>query len=104
MVLYIVKHISWLKEYPPKLIDENVKTDYTRLRKIAENFISREQMMEIVEIGHTDAIEIKDKFNLESLYKGEEKGCGYHYWKALFCLLCGIGLIVIDYNQSPFLR
>jgi hypothetical protein len=94
MVLYIVKNIIFQKRYPKKLIDENVKTDYTRLRKIAENFITREEMMNIIETGKTEPLEIMEKFNLESLYRGEERGVN------LRSLLYYIGMFTIGETEG----
>jgi hypothetical protein len=90
MVLYLLNNIIQKGGYPKKLIDENVKTDYTRLRNIAENFITREEMMEIIENGKTDPIEIKDRFNLESLYAGEDKEVN------LKSMLYYMGMFTID--------
>ncbi|MDP4177901.1 MAG: AAA family ATPase [Bacillota bacterium] len=73
MVLYIIKNIVQKQEYPEKLIDENVKTDYGRLRNIAENFVTKEDMLNMLEEGEVGPVEIKDRFNLESLYKGDDK-------------------------------
>jgi len=90
MVLYILNNIIQKEGYPKKLIDENVKTDYTRLRNIAENFITREEMMAIIEKGKTDSIEIKDRFNLEGLYNGDDKEVN------LKSLLYYMGMLTMD--------
>lgn len=73
MVLFIVNNIVQKQEYPKKLIDENVKTDYGRLRNIAEYFITKEEMLKMLEEGQIGPVEIKDRFNLESLYRGDDK-------------------------------
>ncbi len=90
MVLYLIKNLIQQKAYPKKLIDDNVKTDYTKLRKIAENFISREEMLAIIEKEKTKPLEIKDRFNLESLYKGDESSVN------LRSLLYYMGMLTID--------
>ena len=93
MVLYILKNIISTGEYPETLIDNNVKTDYTRLRKIAEFFASKNELTEIIETGIIGPVEIKDRFNLESLQESTDKTTN------LWSLLYYIGMLTID---SPF--
>ena len=93
MVLYILNNIIHKKEYPDKLIDENVKTDYTRLRNIAENFVSKEEMLQIMEGTEAKPVEIKDRFNLESLYKSEER------YTNIRSLLYYLGMLTIDRQE-----
>ncbi len=94
MVLYIINNLIQKKKYPDRLIDENVKTDYTRLRKLAENFITKEEMMKMIEDEKTQALELKEKFNLESLYKGEEREVN------LKSLLYYMGMFTIDEAEA----
>ena len=94
MVLYILNNIIQEKEYPDKLIDENVKTDYTRLRNIAENFITKEEMLDLIEGGEVGPIEIKERFNLESLYKKEEK------YTNIRSLLYYLGMLTIKRKEA----
>ncbi|HAN10197.1 MAG TPA: hypothetical protein DCP90_06255 [Clostridiales bacterium] len=94
MVLYILNNIIQKKAYPDKLIDENVKTDYTRLRNIAENFITKEEMLQLIEGGEVGPIEIKERFNLESLYKKDEK------YTNIRSLLYYLGMLTIKRKES----
>jgi hypothetical protein len=76
MVLYLVKHIVDTGKFPRELVDENVKMDYTRVRKIAENFDTRDELTSIVR-GDMEIKPVKliNKFSLESL-KQETEGEG----------------------------
>jgi len=69
----LINNIVQKREYPEKLIDENVKTDYGRLRNIAENFVTDGEMLQMLEQGEVGPVEIKERFSLESLYKGADK-------------------------------
>jgi hypothetical protein len=90
MVLYILKSIISTEEYPKNLIDDNVKTDYTRLRKIAEFFASKDELNGIIEAGTIGPVEIKSRFNLESLQDEYDKETN------LWSLLYYIGMLTID--------
>ncbi|MEA1973974.1 MAG: AAA family ATPase, partial [Bacillota bacterium] len=70
MLLYIVKNIIANKKYPRDLIDRNVITDYGKIRNIARNFITEEDMLEIIERREIGPIVLKDRFNLETMYEG----------------------------------
>ncbi|MEA1975964.1 MAG: PD-(D/E)XK nuclease domain-containing protein, partial [Bacillota bacterium] len=70
MVLYIVKNIFANKKYPRNLIDRNVITDYGKIRNIARNFITEEDMLEIIEKREIGPIILKDRFNLEDMHNG----------------------------------
>ena len=90
MVLYILNEINQSGRYPDNLIDENMKTDYTRLRRLAAMFAEEDEMETIIENEKTEQVEIKDKFNIESLMKAEEKQ------SSLYSLLYYLGLLTID--------
>ncbi|MEA1975234.1 MAG: AAA family ATPase, partial [Bacillota bacterium] len=72
MFLYIVKNIIDNKKYPRDLIDRNVITDYGKIRNIARNFITEEDMLEIIEKREIGPILLKDRFNLETMHQGIE--------------------------------
>ena len=89
MVLYILNGILHNGDYPENLIDENVKTDYARLRNIAENFLSKDEMLKLIEDGEFGPVAIKERFNLESLYRGEEREINissFLYYLGMFTL------------------
>lgn len=70
MLLYIVKNIIANKKYPRDLIDRNVITDYVKIKNIARNFITEEDMLEIIERREIGPIVLKDRFNLETMHEG----------------------------------
>ena len=70
MFLYIVKNIISNKKYPKDLIDRNVITDYKKIRNIARNFITEENMLEIIQKREIGPVIIKDRFNLEAMHEG----------------------------------
>jgi hypothetical protein len=75
---------------PKNLIDDNVKTDYTRIRKIAENFDTKEELLNIVrEDTKTKPINIISKFSLESLRQKEDGDDKF------YSLLFYLGLLTI---------
>lgn len=91
MVLYLIKSVVDTRKLPKNLIDENIKTDYTRVRKIAENFDTADELTSIVRDGkETKAVNIISKFSLESL-KNEDEGKDKFY-----SLLFYLGLLTID--------
>jgi len=90
MVLYILNAINKTGRYPKNLIDTNMKTDYTRLRKLAAMFTEEDEMIKIIENEKTEQIELKEKFNIESLSEAEEKQT------SLYSLLYYLGLLTID--------
>ena len=94
MVLYIINNIVQKQEYPENFIDENVKTDYGRLRNIAENFVAKEEMLQMLVEGEVGPVEIKDRFNLESLYKGEDR------IRNIRSLLYYLGMFTIDRSEA----
>lgn len=70
MLLYIVKNLVSNKRYPRDLIDRNVITDYGKIRNLAKNFITEEDMLEIIEKREIGPVVLKDRFNLETMHKG----------------------------------
>jgi hypothetical protein len=90
MVLYIINTINDTGRYPDNLIDVNMKTDYTRLRRLAAIFAEEDEMIKIIQEERTEKIELKEKFNIESLINVEEKQT------SLYSLLYYLGLLSID--------
>ena len=100
MVLYILKSIISTGDYPKTLIDSNVKTDYTRLRKMAEFFDSKEELNKIITNTMTVKVQIMDRFNLESLNSDDDK------YQNFMSLLYYIGMLTIDrpYANKAYLK
>ncbi|MEA1975403.1 MAG: AAA family ATPase [Bacillota bacterium] len=94
MVLYIVKNIFANKKYPRNLIDRNVITDYGKIRNIARNFITEEDMLEIIEKREIGPIILKDRFNLEDMHNGIDVNTN------IKSLLFYLGLVTIKEQQE----
>ena len=100
MVLYILNSIIATGKYPETLIDDNVKTDYTRLRKMTEFFDSKEELNRIITNTMTVKVQIMDRFNLESLNSDDEK------YQNFMSLLYYLGMLTIDrpYANKAYLK
>ncbi len=70
MLLYIVKNIIAAKKYPKDLVDRNVMTDYSKISNIARNFITKEDMVKIIENRDIGPVIINERFNLDSMSLG----------------------------------
>jgi hypothetical protein len=93
MVLYILKSVFEIRKYPKNLVDDNVKTDYGRLRNIAEKFLSQDEMINIIEGEETKVI-IKERFNMESLYLGQDRTVNIRSF------LYYLGMLTIDKPEA----
>ncbi|MEA1974703.1 MAG: AAA family ATPase, partial [Bacillota bacterium] len=98
MVLYIVKNIIATGDYPDNLIDRNVITDYGKIRNIARNFITEEDMLEIIEKREIGPIILKDRFNLEDMHKGR------NVERNIRSLLFFLGLVTIKRADQNAVR
>ena len=49
MIMYIVSKINSRKKYPLEMLDDNIKTDYGKIRILAQNFDSKNNIKEIIE-------------------------------------------------------
>ena len=85
MILYFFNEWQMRGKYPRKLIDENVKTDYGRIRRLITNESSREMLDEII---HNEQItaDIVPKFSFDRMYDEQ------YFVSLLFYM----GLLTID--------
>jgi hypothetical protein len=67
MILYFFKQWSMLGSFPKQLIDDNVKIDYNRLRRLVVNDKSRAKMEEII-LNERASTQIVSRFSLDRLY------------------------------------
>jgi len=70
MVLFLFNQILQLKEQPTQIIDVNLKTDYERLRRLAENENNRKLLLQIMIDGGIYG-NIIEKFSLDKLESEE---------------------------------
>jgi hypothetical protein len=90
MILYITNKMNINKEYPDQMLDDNIKTDYGKIRMLAQNFENKDELRSIIEedklIG---PLEIKSRFGIDKLYKGTDKDENF------ISLLYYLGLLTI---------
>jgi len=86
MMLYYCDNVMRLGHYASKyVIDDNLKTDYGRLRRLIEPEENRKKIMEIIENNTIGSVVI-DKFSLQDLTQN----------RAFISLLYYMGLLTID--------
>jgi hypothetical protein len=49
MIMYIANKMNLNKKYPKNMLDDNIKTDYGKIRILAKNFESKDELREIIE-------------------------------------------------------
>jgi hypothetical protein len=85
MMLYLFNQALRRRKITGNVIDENLKTDYGRLRMLIRNEQNREQLIEIAENGRI-ASEVIPKFSIDKLHDNE------YFVSLLFYL----GLLTVD--------
>jgi hypothetical protein len=85
MMLYFIYQLRDEKRPPENIIDENLKTNYGRLRMLLQTEQNRAQLLEITE-NNSIASEIIPKFPIDNLHEGE------YFVSLLFYM----GLLTID--------
>jgi hypothetical protein len=70
MILYLFNQILQLNELPEQIVDENLKTDYAKLRNLAGNENNRELLLQIIRDGGIYG-NIVEKFSLDMLNREE---------------------------------
>ncbi|TYQ15685.1 UNVERIFIED_CONTAM: PD-(D/E)XK nuclease superfamily protein [Acetivibrio alkalicellulosi] len=90
MILYLTNKMNINKEYPDNMLDDNIKTDYGKIRVLAQIFESKDELRSIIEEDKlVGPIEIKSRFGIDKLYKGTEKDENF------ISLLYYLGLLTI---------
>ncbi|MDR3188484.1 MAG: ATP-binding protein [Prevotellaceae bacterium] len=85
MILFFFNQLVADKKPPRQLVDDNLKTDYGRLQRLAENENNRIKLMEITK-NNSIVSEIISQFSLDRMYSDE-------YFVSL---LLYMGLLTID--------
>jgi hypothetical protein len=85
MVLYFFNRIADEQKMPPKIIDDNLRTDYGRLQRLAQSDQNCEKLLEIAKEGGATS-EIIAQFSIDSMYDD----------KYFVSLLFYMGLLTID--------
>ncbi|MDN5301785.1 MAG: hypothetical protein PWQ60_1299 [Thermoanaerobacteraceae bacterium] len=71
MCLYFIKDMAEYKRYPMSMIDNNVKTDYSRVNQLALNFKDSETLETIMTRGQISTV-LVERFNLSTMYSKKE--------------------------------
>ncbi len=71
MTLYFIKDVAENGRYPVNMIDNNVKTDYSRVNQLALNFRDRDTLERIIADGEIDT-RLVERFNLSTMYSSKE--------------------------------
>jgi hypothetical protein len=66
MVLYFLEQILEEKKPPKNIIDQNLRTDYSRLRRLAQNGNNRETLLQIMKDGYIVS-KISEQFSIDAL-------------------------------------
>jgi hypothetical protein len=95
MVMYIINKMSFNKKYPKDMLDDNIKTDYGKMRILAQNFESKSELREIIEENKlVGPFNIKSRFGIDKLFRGTEKHENF------ISLLYYLGLMTIKGNMG----
>jgi hypothetical protein len=89
MILYFFNQILTSRKPPKNIIDDNLKTDYNRLRRLVQNEQNRETLMEIVQ-NNGIISDVISKFSIDRL---EDT-------KYFISLLFYMGLLTVDKFQE----
>jgi hypothetical protein len=86
MALYCLSQIQRTKLAPEEIIDDNLRTDYARLRRLIENEHNRKTLIAIMKNGVITA-EIARSFSMDEMYRDQ------YFVSLLFYM----GLVTIDH-------
>jgi hypothetical protein len=93
MIIYFFKQVLKEKRPPKYIIDENLRTDYGRLRRLVANERNSEQLMQIVK-DNGIVSEIVRQFSIDNMYDD----------KYFVSLLVYMGMLTIDKLEEGGLR
>ncbi|MEL7596742.1 MAG: AAA family ATPase, partial [Clostridiaceae bacterium] len=90
MTLYFIKYLVNNYEYPYEMIDNNVKTDYGRVNKIALNFQDERTVENIIK-EEALVSRIVDRFNLETMFNNKENFISLLYYLGMLTIKQSLG-------------
>ena len=90
MVLYFLNHLQRNHCYPDEMLDDNVKTDYRKLRTLALNFSGKADMEQILQ-EETAVVELVGRFHLEDMYEKRENFVSLLYYIGMLTIQGSIG-------------
>ncbi|MCT4509420.1 MAG: ATP-binding protein [Tepidibacter sp.] len=100
MALYFLKHIIRKGKYPKEMIDDNVKTDYSKIKQIALNFKDDTTLEEIIS-GEKVTTKLVSRFNLENMYNYNENFKSLLYYLGMLTIkesyMNGVELTIPNY-------
>ncbi len=79
MVLYFLENLQREGKYPRHMLDDNVKTDYRKLRTLAMNFSGKADMDKILQ-DETTVVQLVERFHLEDMYDKPENFVSMLYY------------------------
>jgi hypothetical protein len=72
MFLYFLQHYQIDKRYPRQILDNNVKTDYRKIKTLAFNFKDERTIEELLEKDNISIMQLSDRFQLDEMYQSKD--------------------------------
>ncbi len=89
MVLYFLRLMLLQGSYPDNILDENIKTDYEKIRLLAFNFKNDELIEKLLTTGTVEST-IVERFNLEHMYDKKENFASILYYMGMLTIKKGL--------------
>ena len=90
MVLYFLENLQREGTYPRNMLDDNVKTDYRKLRTLALNFSGKAEMEQIMQ-DETIVVELVERFHFEDMYDKPENFVSMLYYIGMLTIQGSMG-------------
>jgi hypothetical protein len=85
MVMYFIEYLKSQKNYPEYIIDDNIKTDYSKINSIVNSFKNRQNIDEIIEKGEIIS-NLVSRFSLDLIYSEKENFISLLFYLGLLTL------------------
>ena len=89
MVLYFLENLQSEGKYPRNMLDDNVKTDYRKLRTLAMNFSGKADMERIMQ-DEKAVVQLVERFHLEDMYERKDNFISLLYYIGMLTVKEGI--------------